>query len=175
MGKPLFRQWLKERLFKEEIEFHENARKNLQKELDAIDRARSIMRDELSGYKKSLSVVDVVRAQLAGFNPRTLDGVRDEESTDILVELRSENGDEDGFLAEMHRIVKQGFFSRLCEYVIRNQVLYTAKKAVNIDAVNFGRATVNGVELIKDELERLSAIYEERHEPPEAFDEHAVI
>lgn len=125
---------------------------------------------EFDAYKASLTVTDMVREKLAGFNPRLLDNP-DTDLPNILGDVEIQ----DPFLAKMKTLNETQELHTLLDYLERNQVLYSAKEATGLDAINFGRATVNGLSLVREEIARLATVYAERHAGEPEFDEHEVV
>lgn len=142
------------------------------KEKDDIRRENArakIEADEAERYRKSLSIVDLVREQLHGFNPHLLD------TEDELLEIITDEESQEAFLNEVKKLADNTALPRIMEHLIRNQVLYSAKEAPTLDAINFGRASVNGITLIQEEIERLKTLFDERHAPKEQFDVHKAL
>jgi len=122
------------------------------------------------------SIVDCVREQLKGFNPKLLDeSLYDSVDTapDVLEQYDSEDSEE-VFLSKIRDLYNNPTFNAVLNYLVRNQLIYTAKEARDFNEISFGRATINGLILFKDEVERLKAIYDERHIHEESFDRHEV-
>lgn len=175
MPKPLY-HWLKQKFFKDEIALQQNVQAKLQEGLDKLEESRRKFEGEVLKYGMSVNVVDLVREQLKGFNPRLLDRIENSDQADILAEIEAEEGGNvEAFLAECKQITTTDAFLRVCNYLIRNQVIYTAKEARAEIAINFGRATINGVSLMREEIERMAGIWEERSKAPEPFDKHEAI
>lgn len=124
---------------------------------------------ELEEHKAKLTVVDLVREQLKGINPRILDN-----ENDILVDVVGDDSI-DSFLAACHDLHKSIALSKIIDYLVRDQVLYSAKTAVGLEEINFGRATINGLSLLREEVERLDTVYAERHAVEPKFDAHEVV
>lgn len=138
---------------------------------------------DFEAYKASLTVTDLVREQLKGLNPRLLDEdvVKDEEGQTSrtyseLPEVLGEVESQEEFLAKCKSLKENPALDVILDYITRNQILYSAKEAVTLETINFGRATVNGVSLVREEVARLATVYAERHpaNKPE-FDEHEVV
>lgn len=53
-------------------------------------------------------------------------------------------------------------FKRITDTIIEAQIDFIAKQATSLELVAFGRATINGVSLVRDEIERLASIHEEQ-------------
>lgn len=122
---------------------------------------------DFEAYKKSLTVTDLVREQLKGFDPRLLDDESD------LLDIQGED-ERNAFLSKAHDLFENAVLRRILAYLTRNQILFTAKEGRTLEEDNFGRATINGYSLLEEELERLEAVYKKEHEEPEEYDEHAV-
>lgn len=139
-------------------EVSDNARNSYQEKIKALEEER-----------KSLNVVDIVREQLKGFNPRLLDS-----EADILEQFKEEDA-LDSFLDQVHELSENNALGPIFDYLIRNQILYTAKEAEQMASINFGRSTINGFVLLREEIERLEGIYKERHIPEDKFDTQDVL
>lgn len=128
-------------------------------------------------YKK-LTITDLVREKMKGFNPHLLDTSLysgDVDGTPSIMDDLPEEG-EDIFLKKVKDLAENTALGHIIDYVCRNQILYSARYAIGIDEINFGRASVNGATLIKEEVARLFLIYQERHPPDEEkFDKHAIL
>lgn len=122
-------------------------------ELDTIHNA------VLEADRKSLSVADLIREQLKGFNPQVLD-----ENTDVLETFLFE-AEKDEFMAKIKEINNNPHFFALLDFLVKEQLLFLAKEANDLSQVNFGRATINGISLIKEEVQRISRLYDELHDP----------
>lgn len=144
-----------------------------------LDQALEIEREGLKRERQRLSqldVVDAVREQLKGFSPKLLDvAMYDivDFSPSILDQYENEES-ETIFLSKVRDLYHNEAFRAITDYLVRNQIIYIAKEALNFNDVQFGRASINGIILVKDEVERLKAIYDERHPAKEEFDVHEV-
>lgn len=117
----------------------------------------------------SNDVVALVRAQLKGFDPKLLDS--DTDLPEVLGEVESQ----ESFLAGMKRLQEDEHLWFLVQYLTRNQVLYTATEAVTLEQQNFGRATLNGYSILREEINRLATVHAVRHAATPEFDEHEVV
>lgn len=143
---------------------------NLEREL--LDLAKK----SFESQKANLNVVDLVREKLKGFNPRTLTKIGASDDANILVEEFGENEEgADAFLSAMKPIAESKEFQVLLDYLNRNQIIYSVKEGLDLNQINFGRATINGTGLVREELDRLLAIYIDRHKPSEHYDKHEAI
>ena len=52
----------------------------------------------------------------------------------------------------------------------REQERFTAAEAANWDQAMFGRGTLNGIELVREEFEKAYAVYQQSNQSPEPFD-----
>lgn len=128
----------------------------------------------------SLTEADLVREKLAGFNPRLMDGLGNskfdmDEGILTYVEKSPEIGLTD-FLADCHTLAGNRALPLILDWLVRKQILFSAKMAPDLNSINFGRASINGCELVREEVARLDAAYEERKKPKvEDDDPHAGI
>lgn len=124
---------------------------------------------KLGEYKAGLTVTDMVREQLAGFDPKLFD--TDDDLPEVLGEVEAQSE----FLSKCKALQENPALEVILAYLIRNQIVHSAKYAPTQEAINFGRATVNGVELFREEVARLAAVHTERHAAKPTFDEHEVV
>lgn len=124
---------------------------------------------EFEAYKKSLTVEDLVREQLKGFDPKLLDDATD------LPEVLGDVTAQEPFLAAMKSLNENDSLWTLVAYLTRNQILFSAKEAQDLASINFGRATINGWSLLREEVERLTTVFKARHAAEPEFDEHEVL
>ncbi len=137
-----------------------------QSELDirfaALDRA-----------EKTADIIALCRAQLAGFDPKRLASGED----DILTVIRDRDGEdaELEFLNKVKTLSVNPAFDEITEYLICNQILYGQLEAETLDKLNFSRASINGIKLFKDEVDRLVGVLADRTRTPEEFDAQEVL
>lgn len=68
-------------------------------------------------------------------------------------------------------VCRSPHFKTLMESIYYGQVMFTALKASNYDEVSFGRATANGIKLMKEFFEKYANEYETNYlQPKERFD-----
>lgn len=132
---------------------------------DELDEAT----DALEEQKKNLDITDLVREQLKSFNPRLLS-----DDNDLLAVLTDEDSEE-VFLSRMRDVFKMKELWQVCDYIKRDLILFAAKEGKTLEEINFSRASINGIQLLHEEVERFNAIYDERHPPKETFDEHQAL
>lgn len=142
-----------------------NAQGRYEMLLQELEAARA----DFGAYRASLTITDLIREQLKGINPKLF-----ENDNDILVEMAGEDSI-NTFLSGVHDLNKSNALSRILDVLIRDQVLHSAKEAIGLDEINFGRATVNGLSLLREEVGRLDTVYLERHAKEPEFDEHSVV
>jgi deoxyhypusine synthase len=141
---------------------HKIASKLFPEYLAEVERQKNLYQRAREG----LSVVDLVREQLAGFDRKQLD-----DNPDILEEF-IEMDAEEAFLSDVHTLAESKALKKIVNFLVRDKLWYVGTVAEDMVKVNFGRATINGIELVLEEIGRLDAIYKERHAGREAFDKH---
>ena len=77
--------------------------------------------------------------------------------------------------ADAYNIKSNHSFDKIARYLIDVQGNYSIKEAQNMGEVAFGRATINGIFLFMEEINRLSNLYKEENRKEEKFDPHALI
>jgi hypothetical protein len=107
----------------------------------------SIEEANLLSKVKEHTSVSLCREQLGGVNIDT-----------NFVDQMSEN-DKKEFMARIHIINTDKHLRKIIDDIIRRQVEMVVLKAETIDKVAFGRATINGVTLLKEEIEAISEQY----------------
>lgn len=117
----------------------------------------------------SLPVTKLVREQLKGFDISLLN--TDEDLEDSFPEGEGL----DAFLDQISELKKNTAFPKLCAFLIRNQILYMALEAESSQQMNFARATINGIKLVQEEIDRLHVILETKREKEEEFDPGEVV
>lgn len=122
-----------------------------------------------TGYKyiEPKEEIDLIRLQLKGI---TLNFLKDNAIEDNLSEK-----DKDELYANANLILNNNAFKKIKKHIINLQGNYSIKEAENMSQVAFGRATINGILLFNEELERLSALHKEKTKPEEDFDKHDLI
>jgi len=125
---------------------------------------------------KSITHVDLMRAILQGFDIKKLsnalyDSV--ETAPDILDSM--DESQQNAFLAQVVELNKNSALQKIRDHLAITQILHASKEALDITSVNFSRATINGLSLEKDEIERLVKVYDERHQREEGYNKHDVV
>lgn len=109
-----------------------------------------------------LDISNMIRTQLEGI-----------KLSDVLTNL--DEKDKKEYIIEMARISDNKALRMLLNDLKVKQILFTVKQARTMDEVGFGRATINGISLIEEELNRAKALQEELQKKIDVFDEHAII
>lgn len=125
----------------------------------------------LASMKENASVVALAREQLKGFNPRhiTLDVVKNRHALSLYDGLTPE--EEDALITNIHQLYTNPALQVLLDYITRNQVLYGQMEADSLLSLNFSRGTVNGLILLRDEINAAEGVYRKRHTPEEDFNQ----
>ena len=80
----------------------------------------------------------------------------------------------DSFLVNAYAVMKNPAFKKVLDYLMSEQVDISIKEAGSWEQVLFGRATINGIALIRQEFGALAAMWEDRNKIEE-FDKYKVI
>ena len=115
-----------------------------------------------------IDVTDMIREQLKGV---TLD-FYDHNNT---IENNLTENEKKQLYADAEMIKTNKSFQKIIKHLIDVQGNYTVKEARTMGDVAFGRATINGISLFEEEIERLSNIYREINKPEEEFDKYSLI
>jgi len=110
-------------------------------------------------FKASVDAKDVVRERLKGIRP----GSPQENSTWLLSYVAGLPKPERlEFLSNAHTIITGNkAFKVVVDYLITEAMRKATLEADSYESVNFQRATINGLELLEEELSYLSRVYEE--------------
>lgn len=111
----------------------------------------------LSRQKKSLDARDVVRDILNSYNPRTFKG------QDLLawVEANDEMSVSE-FLIKAHELKNSKTLRLINEFLIDQQVQHIARYTDNVESMNFNRGSINGIDLVDEEIAQLEDEYQSR-------------
>lgn len=77
-------------------------------------------------------------------------------------------------LKDLYRLKTNKGFFKLINEISNKQVFKIAVETQNMEQVNYGRALINGLTLLKEAIEKYNAIYESKGEK-EFFDKDEVI
>jgi len=78
-------------------------------------------------------------------------------------------------LASAHRVWSEPSFLLVLNELVENQIQHSIRMADSWDRVLFDRATINGLELVKNMFESLEEEFQAMIEPPEQFDKHDIL
>lgn len=119
--------------------------------------------------REGLSVVDLVREQLSpSFNRDLL------KNEDDLLEQFVEKDAEMAFLTDVHQLAENGSLKIISDFIIRDKLWNIGTLAEDMVRVNFDRATINGIKLLLEEIERLDGVYNTLNPSREDFDRHEI-
>ena len=133
--------------------------------------------EDMEKYKNSLDISALVREKLAGIDLSANLITEDHTANYIhhLSEAMKEPGVRHAMLRSAKQISQEPAFKAVLEWLIVSQVLFSVKRAANMDQVNFGRASINGIELVLEEIEYLANLFDSENKVDEPFDPHEVI
>jgi len=127
---------------------------------------------DLEKRGKQPGLVALTRELLKGFDAKLLDNGwygNFEQIPDVLDEAIADN-EENSFLEQVKELKKNTALKRIMDYNVRNQLLIIAKWSKDLAEADFGRATINGIVLLREDIDRLSVIYDKKHEPKKPID-----
>lgn len=78
-------------------------------------------------------------------------------------------------LTEAHDILYKESLDKIINELANRQIRHIAQEAGSFEEMNFGRGTLNGINLLKEELESLDSIYASEHQKAEDFDPYKII
>lgn len=154
------RNWLFKKIFSKQILYLEVEQMRAEHERASL----ATEREEFDAYRKGLSVADLVREKMASFNPRLFNS-----ENDVLQDIIEDDGEE-SFLIKVKELTKNDALRRIADYLLRDLIMFAAKEGKDLEQINFSRASVNGVGLMMEEIERLAAVYDDRHKREEDYD-----
>lgn len=158
--------WIKKKLqnwlFKEERDRLESERLELRKD-------KASYRNKIESEYDDKAILHLIRQKYAGFEPELL--LRDQEL------LSNFEGEEArlAFMRNMKDVIENDDFRTLLEHLYTMQLVETGIQSNSLEELNFGRATVNGIKLIEDELSRYATLYNEHTQQEPDFDEYSII
>lgn len=122
---------------------------------------------ELDIYKcKGLS--ELVTEQLMGINVKIgVDGV-----SHYMAGLKED--DREKMIKSVHRTLGSMHLKKIMDYICEKQIEFSITQAKNMEQVNFGRATINGIYLLYNELLSIDKLHNIKQKG-EDFDKHRVI
>lgn len=96
-------------------------------------------------------------------------------SDDLLYLVNMEEGQREAFLGAIYQIVEGGKLKPIADKIMQEQVEMSVKYARNMEEVNHGRATLNGVALFMDELKYLHSLYEQQYIQKSEFNKFDIL
>lgn len=135
------------------------------KEAMEIKIARMALQAQVKRYK-NLTIADAVREQMGS---RTVD----ETKANLFASIPKDRVP--NFLEEAKTIMDGEVFGHIVKTIVAQQREYIVSEAESLEHVNFGRATLNGVELMEEALASLVVEYEQRHAAGDDFDRHSAV
>lgn len=130
-------------------------------ELEVARLSAKMLEDEYTG----VTIADAVREQMGNYT-------YDEVFANLFASIPPERMV--NFLEEAKTIQEGEVFQHLVKHIVAQQVDYIVNEAESLEHVNFGRATLNGVELMDQALGSLVIEYEQRREAgDDNFDKHS--
>ena len=138
-----------------------------------------LLAKEYELLNKEKNIITLTRHALGGFDPTYLDSVLF-DPLDSLPAIEDEEralGNEEGFLISAHEVSKNEAVSKLITYIIRNIILFIAKDSSSMEESNFNRASMAGLVLFKEEIDRRGSLYVQKYRKPkeEEYDANEVI
>lgn len=123
----------------------------------------------LEKKRKELDARDVVRDRMKSYNPRRFKG------SDLIdsVELNPEM-DTNAFLSRVHELSKNKEFRYITDYLVHTISEHIIRHAGTQEEINFNRYSINGIELIEEEIQELEDEYQKRKSSGEDFDKYQV-
>lgn len=117
-------------------------------------------------FQKKYSAVDLTREQLKGISIDFLVKKNNTIESDFEPKKQKE-------LYQKATLMKKEF-DMIANYLINLQGNFAVKEARNQEQLLFTRGTINGIILMKEEVERLSNLFEEQKKKKEVFDKHSL-
>jgi len=124
----------------------------------------------LKQLQEQANLITLAREQLSGFDYRNL--ARNE---DLVHRHETETDDVNDFLAHAHELYKNPVFWEAIEFLKGKQILHGQLNADSLQALNFSRATINGLQLLAETVEDLEGTYQARTSPEEDYNPHEVV
>lgn len=171
--KDRFKHFLAKRIFKSEYEKIDMQRETfltLQKDYEHKIEDATQRRNDFNAWAEKQTPADAVRIMLGNFDPKLLNG-----DISDLPEVLGDVEDQDPFLSKCYSLSNNDALDTIIQYLTREQIMHGIKQARTLEELNFARATLNGLSLLREEVERLAAVYMDRHARDEEFDEHEVV
>jgi hypothetical protein len=117
--------------------------------------------------QRDKNITDLVRELLKGVN-------LDAEDLDKIVNETDEK-ERNEFLAKVNSVYTNGVVFKIIDNLVKKQIEFSILEAENMEQVSFGRATIYGLTLLKEELERFNALYNEQVKPKDEYEKAEII
>jgi hypothetical protein len=151
------------------------AEKEIKRELAKVKEQR-VKNDELLAdiekRVKEVSPADLAREKYKLVDPKLI--LTREDLPSVLKELAPEMGEET-FLSLVHDMHQKGALALILDVLKRDQGQFSLAEARTLEEFNGGRMSINGIELVREEVERLASFYKSKHTREEKFDEFKVV
>ncbi len=151
------------RLLNEKLELAEKFRsevKAIREDLEKIKNRPKPTLADMMNEVLGVNVLDFTNVQADGFPNHFLN--TDDETKRML------------YIAQLHEIWGLEVWKAMCDYHINLQANFLVRQADGDLQVNTGRMTINGISLLKKEVNTGHTEYLERSKPPEDFDKFSV-
>lgn len=136
---------------------------------EQLDREKEIWKEKVEKDYTDKAILHFMRRKYKGFDPSLL--LNDEE---ILAEFNTQER-QMTFLENCKKVIENEDFRKMMEHLYTRQLVNSALESEDIDAVNFGRATINGLALVEENLTRYTNIYYERTQRDPEYDKYEII
>ena len=83
--------------------------------------------------------------------------------------------DQVNFNQELTKVFYNKSFQKLMDILEKRQVIWIARDSKDETQKNFGRATINAIDYIKDKIEKYSALYQSKLSEGESFDPNKIV
>lgn len=108
----------------------------------------------LQRQREDIDITALVRLKLKGYDPTRF------LSEDLLASLTINEIDTKTFLSECHELQNNKSLKIITDFIVHTQVSHIARYARSTEEINFNRYTINGIELITDQLKTLEDEYQ---------------
>jgi hypothetical protein len=122
------------------------------------------LRLRLANRIHPIDLVAFTRSVLKGVSTKNL------ESYNAMAE-----NDKRNFEADASLVFKNKTFNAVLDELIQAQIQFAIREAHNMDEVLFARATINGLELIREEFAKLNSEYEQHLEQGARFNKFDIL
>jgi hypothetical protein len=120
------------------------------------------IRRRLAKFIYPLDLTDLIREKFKGISKVDFYGNMDEN-------------DKRAFEEQSMQLHKNKALNLILDELVASQIEYLAKEAQTMQEVSFGRATINGLELLREKIAQLNAEYEQHLKRTQVFDKYDVV